>query len=152
MANTERTLIIVKPDAVQRGLAATILGVFEAKGLRFAGLKLMHIDHSLAERHYEVHQGKPFYEGLVEFITSGPVIVGVLEGPSAIEATRNLMGATNPVSAAPGSIRGRYALEIGQNLVHGSDSPETAQYEIGLYFEESDLLDYRRDIDRSIAG
>lgn len=151
MANQEQTLIIVKPDAVQRGLAGAILSAFEQKGLRLAALKLMQIPRDLAERHYSVHQGKPFYEGLVGFITSGPVIVGVLSGPNAIEATRNLMGATNPVTAAPGSIRGRYALEIGQNLVHGSDSPETARYEIDLFFQSGDIVDYQRDVDRWIA-
>jgi nucleoside-diphosphate kinase len=147
----QQTLIIVKPDAVQRNLAATILAVFERKGLRLAALKLMRIDRALAERHYAVHQGKPFYDGLVEFITSGPVVVGVLEGPNAIEATRNLMGATNPVSADPGSIRGTYALEIGQNLIHGSDSPETARYEIDLFFRPDEIIRYRRDADRWVA-
>jgi nucleoside-diphosphate kinase len=147
----EKTLIIVKPDAVQRGLMTAILGRFEQKGLRFAALKLMQIDRPLAEKHYAVHQGKPFYEGLVNFITSGPVAVAVLAGPNAIEATRNIMGATNPVTADPGSIRGFYALEIGQNLIHGSDSPETAQYEIGLYFQPSEVLEYRRDSDRWVA-
>lgn len=151
MAETQQTLIIVKPDAVQRGLAGTILARFESKGLRFAALKLLQIDRALAERHYAVHQGKPFYERLVQFITSGPVVVGVLAGPNAIEAARNLMGATNPVSSAPGSIRGEFALEIGQNLVHGSDAPETAEYEIGLYFQPEEILDYRRAIDRWIA-
>src|SRR5438105_3055423 len=139
MADVQRTLLIVKPDAVQRGLAFAILNRFERKGLRFVALKLMKIDRDLAERHYAVHRGKPFYAGLVEFITSGPVIVGVLEGPNAIEATRNLMGATNPVTAAPGSIRGAYGLEIGQNLVHGSDAPDTASYEIELYFRAEEL-------------
>jgi nucleoside-diphosphate kinase len=152
MPDAQRTLIIVKPDAVQRGLAGQILSRFEDKGLRVAALKLMHIDRPLAERHYAVHQGKPFYEGLVRFITSGPVVVGVLEGPNAIEAARNLMGATNPVTAAPGSIRGQYALEIGQNLIHGSDAPDTAEYEIGLYFTPQEILDYRRDIDRWVTG
>jgi nucleoside-diphosphate kinase len=151
MSNSERTLIIVKPDAVQRQLAGAILSRLEQKGLRFVGLKLMQIDRALAERHYEVHQGKPFYEGLVQFITSGPVVVGVVEGPDAILATRTVMGATNPVTADPGSIRGTYALEIGQNLIHGSDSPETAQFEIGLYFKPEELLQYRRDVDRWIA-
>lgn len=152
MPDAQRTLIIVKPDAVQRGLAGQILTRFEDKGLRFAALKLMQIDRPLAERHYAVHQGKPFYEGLVNFITSGPVVVGVLEGPNAIEAARNLMGATNPVTAAPGSIRGQYALEIGQNLIHGSDAPDTAAYEIDLYFTPEEILDYRRDIDRWVTG
>jgi nucleoside-diphosphate kinase len=151
VADTQQTLIIVKPDAVQRGLAGTLLSRFEQKGLRIVALKLLQIDHALAERHYAVHQGKPFYEGLVQFITSGPVVVGVLEGPNAIDATRNLMGATNPVTAAPGSIRGEFALEIGQNLVHGSDAPETAEYEIGLYFKPDEIVSYRRDVDRWIA-
>lgn len=151
MAQEEQSLIIVKPDAVQRGLATIVLSRFEKKGLRFAALKLMQIDRALAERHYAVHQGKPFYESLVNFITSGPVIVGVLEGPNAIEATRGIMGATNPVTAAPGSIRGVYALEIGQNLIHGSDAPETARYEIDLFFRPDELLSYRREVDRWIA-
>jgi nucleoside-diphosphate kinase len=152
LASEENTLIIVKPDAVQRGLIGAILQRFEQKGLRFAALKLMEVDRALAERHYAVHRGKPFYEGLVAFITSGPVVVGVLSGPNAIEATRNLMGATNPVSADPGSIRGSLALEIGQNLIHGSDSPETAEYEIGLFFSSGEILSYRRDADRWIAS
>jgi nucleoside-diphosphate kinase len=152
MADEQRTLIIVKPDAVQRGLIGTLLNRFERKGLRIAALKLMRIDRQLAERHYAVHQGKPFYEGLVSFITSGPVVVGVLQGPDAIEATRNLMGATNPVTAAPGSIRGSYALTIGQNLIHGSDSPDTASYEIGLFFQADEILEYRRDFDPWVSG
>ncbi len=152
MADTQRTLIIVKPDAVQRALAGAILSRFETKGLRIAALKLMKIDRPLAERHYAVHQGKPFYEGLVNFITSGPVLVGVLEGPDAIEATRNLMGGTNPVMAAPGSIRGTYALEIGQNLIHGSDAPDTAEYEIGLYFQPDEIVEYTRAVDPWISG
>jgi nucleoside-diphosphate kinase len=151
MPERQRTLVIVKPDAVQRGLVGTILATLEQKGLRFVAMKFMQIDRPLAERHYAVHQGKPFYEGLVRFITSGPVAVTVVEGPDAIEATRKLMGATNPVAADPGSIRGRYALEIGQNLIHGSDSPETAHYEIDLYFRPEDMVEYRRDVDRWIA-
>ncbi len=151
MAKDERTLIIVKPDGVQRGLAASILARFEQKGLRLAALKVMQIDRPRAERHYAVHQGKPFYEGLVSFITSGPVVVGVLEGPSAIEATRTIMGATNPVTAAPGSIRGTYALEIGPNLIHGSDSPETARSEINLFFKPDEIVSYRRAVDQWIA-
>jgi len=152
MSDSQQTLVIVKPDAVQRGIATEILARFERKGLRFAALKLLHLDRALAEQHYAVHEGKPFYEGLVQFITSGPVIVAVLEGPSAIDATRNIMGATNPVTAAPGSIRGDLALEIGQNLIHGSDSPETARYEIDLYFQADEILNYQRDLDRWVAG
>jgi nucleoside-diphosphate kinase len=151
MADEQQTLIIVKPDAVQRGIATSVLSRFEQKGLRFVALKLMRIDRALADQHYAVHQGKPFYEGLVSFITSGPVMVAVLAGPNAIEAARTIMGATNPVTAAPGSIRGTYALEIGQNLVHGSDSPATARYEIDLYFTPGELLEYRRAIDSWVS-
>lgn len=152
MPEAQRTLIIAKPDAVQRGLATAVFSTFERKGLKIVALRMMQIDRSLAEQHYDVHKGKPFYANLVDFITSGPVVVGVLEGPNAIDAARNLMGATNPVSAAPGSIRGKFALEIGQNLVHGSDSPETAAYEIGLYFRPDEILSYHRDIDRWVVG
>jgi nucleoside-diphosphate kinase len=152
VADAEQTLIIVKPDAMQRGLAGTILAAFERKGLRLVALRLMQIDRALAERHYDVHRGKPFYHGLVEFITSGPAVVGVLEGPSAIEAVRNLMGATNPVTAAPGSIRGEYGLTIGQNLIHGSDAPETARYEIDLFFRPEEIVSYHRDVERWITG
>lgn len=151
MANDERTLVIVKPDALQRQLAGTILARIESKGLRFAALRLMRIDRDLAERHYAVHRGKPFYEGLVAFITSGPVMVAVVEGPDAIQATRVIMGDTNPVTADPGSLRGMYALDIGRNLIHGSDSAETASYEIDLYFRPEELLDDRRDVDRWIT-
>jgi nucleoside-diphosphate kinase len=151
MTDLQRTLIIIKPDAVQRGFASAVLVRFEQKGLRLAALKLLLIDRALAERHYAVHRGKPFYDGLVHFITSGPAVVGVLEGPNAIEATRKMMGATNPATADPGSIRGTYALEIGQNLIHGSDSPETARYEIDLFFHEDEILTYRRDVDRWIT-
>jgi nucleoside-diphosphate kinase len=149
---TERTLIIVKPDAMQRGLAGIILSTFENRGLRVCGLKLIQMDRALAEKHYGVHKGKPFFDGLVEFITSSPVIVGVLEGPDAIAAARASMGATNPVQADPGSIRGRHAIEIGHNLIHGSDSTETARFEIELFFAASEIVDYRRDVDRWIGA
>lgn len=152
MAESERTLIIVKPDAVQRALVGPILTRFEQKGLRLVGLKLMHIDRALAEKHYAVHRGKPFYDGLVNFITSGPSLVGVLEGSDAIQATRHLMGATNPVTADPGSIRGTYALTIGQNLIHGSDAPETARSEISLFFAPDEILTYRRAGDQWVTG
>jgi nucleoside-diphosphate kinase len=151
LTQLQQTLIIVKPDAVQRGLASTILGRFEEKGLRFAALKLMKIERDLAERHYDVHRGKPFYDDLVRFISSAPVIVGVLEGPNAIEATRNIMGATNPVSAAPGSLRGVHALEISKNLIHGSDSAETARHEIDLFFHPDEILHYQRAVDEWVV-
>ncbi len=146
----ERTLIIVKPDAMQRGLAGEILSRFERRGLKIVGLKLIHIDQALANRHYGEHQGKPFFNGLVGFITSSPVIVGVLEGTNAVAAVRSTMGPTNPTSAGPGTIRGDLALELGRNMVHGSDSPESAEREISLFFRPEELLDYTRDADRWI--
>ncbi|OGO05566.1 MAG: nucleoside-diphosphate kinase [Chloroflexi bacterium RBG_13_56_8] len=143
----ERTLVIIKPDAMQRGLAGEIIARLERRGLKFSGMKLIQIDQALARRHYGVHEGKSFFEGLIEYITSAPVIVMVLEGPRAIEVVRNTMGSTNPVGASPGTIRADYALEIGRNLVHGSDGPETAAKEIALFFEESELLSWQRDVD-----
>ncbi len=143
----ERTLVIIKPDAVQRGLVGPVLTRFERRGLRFAAMKLIQITPELAARHYAVHQGKPFYDGLIEFITSGPVVVAVIEGPDAIDTVRKTMGATNPAQADPGTIRADFGLEIGRNLVHGSDGPDTAAYEIPLYFSEEDLLSYERAID-----
>jgi nucleoside-diphosphate kinase len=143
----QRTLIIVKPDGVQRGLVGAILERFERRGLQIVALRLMQIDRGLAERHYGVHRGKPFFEGLVAYITSSPVVVAVLEGPRAIAVVRNTMGATNAAEAAPGTIRGDYAIEIGRNLVHGSDGEETAAFEIGLYFQPSDLVSYARAIE-----
>lgn len=123
----ERTLIIVKPEGVQRGLIGNVLARFEQRGLTIVGLKLIQITPELAENHYGVHKGKPFYAGLVKHITSGPVVVGVLEGPRAISVVRTTMGATNASEALPGTIRGDYALEIGFNIIHGSDGPETAK-------------------------
>lgn len=140
--STERTLAIIKPDAVQRSLIGEIVGRFERKGLRIVAMKLIQIDRPLAERHYAVHKGKPFYNDLLEFITSGPVVVLALEGPQAIKALRTMMGATNPLDATPGSIRGDYATEITLNLVHGSDSPETAQHELGLFFAPAEFVSY----------
>lgn len=148
----ERSLIIVKPDAVQRGLIGEVLRRLEQRGLRFVGLKLMQIDRKLAEQHYAEHRGKPFFQELLEFITSGPVVVGVVEGPRAIEVTRKTMGATDPAKAEPGTIRGDLALTIGQNVIHGSDSPEKAAYEIGLFFRDDELVSYERAIDQWIMG
>src|SRR5579883_1057780 len=138
-AATQRTLIIIKPDGVQRGLVGPILERFERRGLQIVALRMMQIDRDLAERHYGVHRGKGFYEGLVSYITSGPVVVAVLEGPQAIGVVRNTMGATNAAEAAPGTVRGDFALEIGRNLVHGSDSPESAEREVGLFFQPAEL-------------
>jgi nucleoside-diphosphate kinase len=143
----ERTLVILKPDAVQRGLIGPILTRLERRGLRFAALKLMQITPELAARHYAVHQGKPFYDGLIEFITSGPVVVAIIEGRDAIKIVRKTMGATNPTQAEPGTIRADFGLEIGRNLVHGSDGPETAAYEIPLFFAEDEMVTYGRAVD-----
>jgi nucleoside-diphosphate kinase len=143
----ERTLVIVKPDAVQRGLIGPILTRLERRGLRFAAMKLMHITPELAARHYAIHKGKPFYEPLIEFITSGPVVVAVIEGQDAINIVRKTMGATNPTQAEPGTIRADFGLEIGRNLVHGSDGPDTAAYEIPLFFAEGEILSYERAVD-----
>ena len=130
----DRTLILVKPDAFARGLTGEIISRFENKGLRIVALKHMTVDEDLAKRHYAEHEGKPFFGELVEFITSGPLVAMVLEGHEAVTAARQVIGATNPLEAAPGSIRGDFALEIGQNMVHGSDSPESAQREAELFF------------------
>ena len=143
----ERTLIIVKPDAMQRGLAGEIIARLERRGLKIVGLKLIRIDEALANQHYGEHQGKPFFPGLVSFICSSPVIVGVLEGTNAVQAVRNTMGTTNPTAAGPGTLRGDFALELGRNMVHGSDSPESAAREIGLFFKPAELLDYERNVD-----
>jgi len=149
---TERTLVLIKPDAVQRLLAGRILGRYEDRGLRIVGLKLMTVSRDLAERHYAVHRDKPFFAGLVDFITSGPLVAAVLEGPSAIAVVRTMNGATRPHEAAPGTIRGDLALETSQNLVHASDGPETAAAEVELWFRRDELLDYRRDIDRWVLA
>src|SRR5439155_8648046 len=139
----ERTLIIVKPDGVQRGLIGNVITRFEQRGLKLVGLKLIHIAPELAEQHYGVHKGKPFYPGLVKYIPSGQVVVGVVEGPRAISVVRTTMGATNAAEALPGTLRGDYALEIGFNIVHGSDGPETATQQINLFFKLEELVDYR---------
>lgn len=146
----ERTLIIVKPDAVQRGLIGQIVHRFERRGLRIAAMKLMQITPELASRHYAIHKGKPFYDGLIAYITSGPVVVIVLEGNDAIDIARRTMGATRPAEAAPGTIRADFGLEVGRNLVHGSDGPDTAAFEVDLFFDEDEILSYSRDTDRWI--
>ena len=143
----ERTLILVKPDAVQRGLIGEVLGRLEARGLRIVGLQLMHVDEALARRHYAEHDGKPFFTGLVDYITSSPLVAAVLEGPDAVAAARQTMGATRPTEAAPGTIRGDLGLEVGRNLVHGSDGPESAAREIALFFGEEPLPSWQRDTD-----
>jgi nucleoside-diphosphate kinase len=132
----ERTLILVKPDAFARNLTGEIIARFERKGLRLAALKHMTMTRELAERHYAEHEGKPFFEELVTFITSGPLVAMVLAGEQAVEAARQVIGATNPLQASTGSIRGDYAIAVGQNMVHGSDSTDSAAREVGLFFPE----------------
>ncbi len=144
----ERTLVLIKPDAMQRGLASEILGRMERRGLKTVAMRLLQIDDALARRHYAEHEGKPFLESLVSFITSTPVIAVVFDGPGAIEVVRGVMGATDPQKAAPGTIRGDLALFIQYNLIHGSDSPESAQREIALFFDEGDIVSWERDSDR----
>ena len=145
--SAERTLIIVKPDGVQRGLVSEILGRFERRGLKIAALKFMQIDRELAERHYAVHVGKFFYDELVAYITSGPVVVAVLEGPKVIEIVRSMIGKTRPNEAVGGTIRGDFAVEGLRNLIHASDAPETATEEIDLYFRDGEVVTYSRAID-----
>ncbi len=142
----EQTLIIFKPDAIQRGLVAEILQRFEDKCLKFVGFKMIHIDRELAEKHYAEHKGKDFYEPLVKYITSAPVIIAVLEGPSAVAVVRTLLGKTDGRDAAPGTIRGDFGISMRYNLVHGSDSSESAKREIGLFFKNDELFSYDRDI------
>ena len=138
----ERTLILLKPDCVQRRLVGTILARFEQKGLRLAALKLVQPDRGLAERHYAVHKGKPFYDSLLQFLTSGPSLALVLEGREAVTVARNLIGATDGVKAPPGTIRGDFALSVQNNLIHGSDSPDNARAEISLWFRPEELVNY----------
>jgi len=147
MAERERTLVLAKPDAMQRGLAGEVIGRLERRGLKIVGMKLMRIDEALARRHYAEHDGKPFFAGLVEYITSAPVVAVVFDGPSAVQAVRTAIGSTNPADATPGSIRGDFALERGKNLVHASDSVESGQRECALFFKPDEIIDWERDSD-----
>jgi len=139
----QRTLIIFKPDSVQRRLVGQILARFEARGLRVAALKLLQVGRDLGEEHYGEHKGKPFFDGLIDFITGGPVVVGVLEGNEAITVVRSMLGATNGTAAAPGTIRGDFSISKQNNLIHGSDSPESADREIALWFGAGEVVDYK---------
>ena len=139
----QQTLILLKPDCIHRRLAGSIVQRFEQKGLRLAGLKLVQVSRRLAEQHYAVHKGKPFYESLLRFIVSGPTVALVLEGREAVAVARNLIGATDGVKAAPGTIRGDFALSVQNNLIHGSDSPENAAMEIALWFKPEELVSYQ---------
>jgi nucleoside-diphosphate kinase len=146
----ERTLILLKPDAVQRGLVGPLVARFEQRGLKLVGLKLVQVSHALARQHYAVHEGKPFFAGLIDYITSGPVVALAVEGPNAIAVVRATVGATRPHEAAPGSIRADFGLTVGRNLVHASDGPATAAQELALWFVPAELVDYGRDVDRWI--
>jgi len=152
MPATERTLVLVKPDGVQRQLIGRILTRYEERGLKVVGLKLVQTSRDLAERHYAAHSERPFFGGLVDFITSSPLVALALEGPNAIAVVRAINGATRPHEAAPGTIRGDFALETAQNIVHASDGPEAAVTELGLWFEPAELMDYDRSVDRWVLS
>jgi len=143
----ERTLVLIKPDGVQRGLIGEIIARLERRGLRLLGAKFLQVNPELAETHYAIHQGKPFYDGLIAYITSAPVMAMVWEGPNAITAVRQTMGATRPTEAAPGSVRHDFALEVGRNLTHASDSVENGQAEVSLWFTDQELVPWKRAID-----
>ena len=136
----ERTLVFVKPDGVQRGLAGEIISRLERKGLKIVALKMLRMDRAMAERHYGIHRDKPFFSSLVDFITSGPIVAAVVEGRQAVEVVRRLMGDTDPLKAAPGTIRGDFGMEVQENLIHGSDSVENARKEISLFFSEKEII------------
>jgi len=140
----ERTFLMIKPDGVQRGLIGEIIKRIECKGLKIVAMKMMRVSRELAEKHYEEHRGKPFYESLVSYITSSPVVAMVLEGKNAVQVVRRMIGATDPFEASPGTIRGDFGMEIGRNVVHAADSHKSAEKEISLYFSEEEILEYRR--------
>jgi nucleoside-diphosphate kinase len=144
----ERTLVLVKPDGVQRALIGEVISRLERRGLRLVAAKFMAVSTELAETHYAIHKGKPFYDGLISYITSAPVMAMVWEGPQAVAAVRQTMGATKPIEAAPGTLRHDFALEVGRNLTHASDSPENGAKEVELWFKQSELVDWKREVDR----
>lgn len=146
----QRTLVLIKPDGVQRGLIGEIVGRLERRGLKLIALKMMRLPREQASRHYAEHQGKPFYEGLLGFITSGPIVAMIWEGREAVTVVRSLMGSTDPLKALPGTIRGDLALDLGMNLIHGSDSPARAEAEMALFFSAAELHEYERTVDRWI--
>ncbi len=143
----DRTLVLVKPDGVQRGLIGEIISRLERRGLKIVGMKLMQVSGELANRHYGEHEGKPFFAGLVGFITSGPIVAMAIEGNNVVGLVRTTVGATNPAASAPGTIRGDLGVDIGRNLIHGSDSDESAKRELSLFFTEGEFVDYSRDTD-----
>ncbi|MBT9148738.1 MAG: nucleoside-diphosphate kinase [Dehalococcoidia bacterium] len=146
----ERTLVLIKPDALQRGLAGEIISRLERRGLKIVAMKMIQMDAALAKRHYAIHEGKAFFEKLVAYITSAPIIAVIFDGPRAVDVARRTIGETDPASAAAGTIRGDLSVEIGRNLVHGSDSLENAQEEIGLFFSPQEVISYEREIDHWI--
>ena len=148
----ERSLVLIKPDAVQRGLSGTIIARLERRGLRIVAMKMLQMDKALAQRHYAIHQNKPFFNDLVKFITSSPIIAAVFEGKNAVEVIRQTMGETNSAKALPGTIRGDFSIDLQQNLVHGSDSVENAVKEISIFFSPGEILNYSRDMDRWVTG
>jgi len=143
----ERSLVLVKPDAVQRALTGQIISRLEKKGLKIVAMKMLHMDKSLAQRHYAIHKGKAFFDDLVSFITSSPIIAIVFQGDNAVQIIRQLIGETDPAKAPGGTIRGDFGIDVGHNLVHGSDSPENASKEIGLFFSKQEICDYGRELD-----
>ena len=151
MAQVQRTLVLLKPDAIQRGLAGAIISRIEGTGLKIVGMKMIKVDQALAKKHYAVHDGKPFFPGLVGFITSSPIVAMAVEGREAVQVVRKIMGETDPVKAAAGTVRGDLGIDIGRNLVHGSDSPENAAKELALFFGPSETVSYTRDYDRWIT-
>ena len=148
----EKTLVLIKPDAIQRAMAGTIISRLEQRGLKIVAMKMLHVDETLAHRHYAIHQNKPFFNDLVKFITSSPIIAAVFEGEKAVEVVRQSMGETNSAKAFPGTIRGDFGLDVQHNLVHGSDSAENAAQEISIFFSSEEIQDYSRDIDRWVTG
>ncbi len=146
----ERTLVLVKPDGVQRGLVGEVIARLERRGLRLVAAKFMNVSKSLAETHYAIHKGKPFYDGLISYITSAPVMAMAWEGPNAVAAVRQTMGATRPTEAAPGTLRHDFALEVGRNLTHASDEPANGEKEVSLWFKKEELVDWKREVDKWI--
>jgi nucleoside-diphosphate kinase len=149
-AKVEHSLVLVKPDGVQRGLVGEVIARLERRGLRLVGAKFLQVSKALAEEHYVIHKGKPFYDGLIEYITAGPVMAMVWEGPNAIAAIRQTMGATRPWEAAPGTVRHDFALEVGRNITHASDSAENGEAEAALWFKKGEIVSWSRDVDKWI--
>ncbi len=140
----EKTFVMIKPDGVQRGLIGEIISRIERKGLKIVAMKMLQISQELAQRHYAEHQGKPFFDSLITYITSGPVVAMVVEGKEAVKVVRSLVGKTNPIEASPGTIRGDYAMDVGRNVIHASDSIESANREISLFFDENEIIEYKK--------